>query len=246
MGRPDRAQAGCGLRVAVAVGLVLLLGSGAGYRLLAARLAGLTGAVPLARGTLTRLPREIGDWVGSDVALDERIVEATDTDDHLNRTYTRRAGRGTVALYIAYGVHFRDLMPHRPEVCYPGAGWLHESTLDTTIRTVEGRELPVQIHKFARGGLDARFITVLNYYDVDGQFCPDVSLLRSKGWRLKTQARYMAQVQISCVGDGLSAARVQEWVSTFAAEAAPVIRATLEEAVAEASGAAVPASGGGP
>ena len=231
--------------MAVAVGLVLLLGSGAGYRLLAARLAGLAGAVPLARGTLNRLPREIGDWVGTDVALDERIIEATDTDDHLNRTYTRRAGSGVVALYIAYGVHFRDLMPHRPEVCYPGAGWLHEGTADASIPTAEGTEVPVQIHKFARGGLDPHFITVLNYYDVDGQFCPNVSLLRSKGWRLKTQARYMAQVQISCVGEGMSEAQTQERVSAFAAEAAPVIRRTLAQAVAEASGVGVTETPGG-
>ena len=215
----------------VAVGL--MIASGVGYRVAAGHLSGLAGSVVLARGTLNALPMEIGRWIGSDAALDPRIVKATDTDDHVSRKYVRNDGRGGVSLFIAYGVRFRDLMPHRPEVCYTGAGWILEETTQGTLTIKDDLELPYQVHHFGRGGLDARTVTVLNYYIIDGQFCRDVSLLRSQAWRLSTDVRYVAQVQIARSGRGVRN-RSTEIVSAFAADSAPVIRKTLEDAVEKA------------
>lgn len=215
----------------VAVGL--MIASGAGYRMAAGRLSGLAGSVVLARGTLNALPLQIGPWNGSDAAVDERIVKATDTDDHVSRNYVRSDGGGEVSLFIAYGVRFRDLMPHRPEVCYTGAGWTLEETSERTLTIDDEFELPCQVHRFGHGGLGSRSITVLNYYIIDGQLCKDVSLLRSHAWRLKTDVRYIAQVQIASSGRGMRN-RAAEVVSAFAADSAPAIRRTLEEAVEKA------------
>lgn len=211
----------------------LMIASGVGYRVAAGRLSGLAGSVVLARGTLNALPKEIGAWIGSDADLDERIVKATDTDDHVSRNYVRNDGQGGVSLFIAYGVRFRDLMPHRPEVCYTGAGWILEETTQPALTIKDDLELPYQVHRFGRGGLDARTITVLNYYIIDGQFCRDVSLLRSHAWRLSTDVRYVAQVQIASSGRGLRN-RATEIVSAFAADSASTIRRTLEDAVEKA------------
>lgn len=215
----------------VAVGL--MIASGAGYRVAAGRLSGLAGSVVLARGTLNRLPVQIGPWNGRDVAMDERIVKATDTDDHVSRTYVRSDGRGAVSLFIAYGVRFRDLMPHRPEVCYTGAGWTLEETSERTLTVEDEFELPCQVHRFGRGGLGSRSITVLNYYIIDGQFCKDVSLLRSHAWRLKTDVRYVAQVQIAS-SDRSRGNRAAKIVSEFATASGPTIRRILEDAVEKA------------
>ena len=106
----------------VAVGL--MIASGAGYSVAAG-------------------PLQIGPWNGSDTALDERLVKATDTDDHVSRSYVRSDGRGDVSLFIAYGVRFRDLMPHRPEVCYTGAGWTLEATSERTLTIEDELELCV-------------------------------------------------------------------------------------------------------
>jgi len=57
------------------------------------------------------------------VPLDEAIIKATNTDAHINRSYSRNNSLEFVSLYIATGVKARDLMPHQPEVCYTGAGW---------------------------------------------------------------------------------------------------------------------------
>lgn len=210
-----------------------MIASGAGYRVAAGRLSGLAGSVVLTRGTLNALPLQIGPWNGSDVAMDERIVNATDTDDHVSRNYMRSDGRGAVSLFIAYGVRIRDLMPHRPEVCYTGAGWTLEETSERTLTIEDGYALPCQVHRFGRGGLVSRSVTVLNYYIIDGQFCKDVSLLRSHAWHLETDVRYVVQVQIASSGRGMRN-RAAEIVSAFAADSAPAILRTLEDAVEKA------------
>ncbi len=219
---------------ALLVALALLAGSGLGYRALADRLAGLSGTVLLPKGTLGGLAMNLGEWAGEDAPLDERVVQATDTDDHLSRVYRRRHGTESVTLFVAYGIHFRDLMPHRPEVCYPGAGWTLEDSRRVDLRAGDGTALPVQVHDFSRGGMDSERIVVLNYYDVDGRYCPDVSLLRSKSWRPTTDIRYMAQVQITCAARQLNATG-EEVARDFAVGCAPAIRALLSKAVEEVS-----------
>ena len=219
---------------AVIITAVLLLAlGGAGHRMASARLADLAGTIFLPRGTLNKLAQHIGDWHGQDVPLDARIVEATDTDDLINRTYARSSGSNAVALFIAYGVRMRDLMPHRPEVCYPGSGWTLDQSRRLELRLSDDSLLPCQIHTFSKSGLDSRQVTVLNYYIVDGRSCADVSLLRSKSWKFGSDFRYAAQVQIATRGSPIGDAG-QESVRAFAADSARQIRDLLEEAVRQA------------
>ena len=181
---------------AAAVGLLLL--GGAGYRLLAAYLARPTGSVPLPERALERLPVRIGAWAGHDVPIPRRIAKATDTDARLNRLYTRTGDDQPVMLYVAYGVRGRDLMPHRPKVCYPAAGWTLRSSRVEKLPLDDRSHLECELCWFYRGGLDRHAIVVLNYYVVDGRYCPDVSLLRWRVWRGSSGIRYMAQVQVAC------------------------------------------------
>ena len=220
--------------VAVGVAIALLLLSGAGIRTLAARYASLGGGTPLARGTLEQLPLLIGDWVGVEVPLDERIVQATDTDDLVNRSYAHLNGKDKVFLFLACGIRMRDLAPHRPEVCYPGGGWTLDDRRVVDLALSDESELPVQIYEFSRGGLESSRISVLNYYLIDGQYCPDVSLLRSKAWRPKSDVRYIAQVQIvSAVDSSLGSKSADKKTCAFATDSASEIRDLLEAAVAQ-------------
>ncbi len=212
-------------RMATGVAVVLLLVFGAGYRLLATHLARSTESAPLAEGTLGRLPMVLGDWQGKDLSLDAAIIEASDADEVLYRTYARGGGIDIAELYIAYGVRGRDLMPHRPEVCYPGNGWVLRDREDVTLPLETDGELECQIYRFAQSGLDARVMTVLNYYVVDGEYCPDVSLLRSKVWRGSGGVNYMAQVQItSAEGPVGGRERARSCVSDLARASAKAIR----------------------
>ena len=216
------------------VAIALLVLSGVGYRTLAAGYADLSGGTPLPRGTLKQLPLQIGDWAGLEVPLDERIVQATDTDDLVNRSYAHVNGKDKVMLFLACGIRMRDLAPHRPEVCYPGGGWTLDDRRVLDLALSDASELPVQIYQFSRGGLESSRIAVLNYYLIDGLYCPDVSLLRSKAWRPQNDVRYLAQVQVVSAADtSLGLATTDKKVRAFAADSASEIRDLLEAAVAQ-------------
>lgn len=213
--------------------MVLVIGGGTAYRMASARLERSSISVPIPKGTLSRLAMTIGDWQGRDVSMSERVVEATDSDDHINRAY-RRSPYEVVSLFVAYGVHLRDLMPHRPEVCYRGAGWTLDDSEQLDIGLGSGQTLPCRLHHFRRGGLETKTITVLNYYLIDGQHCPDVADLRSRAWHFEPTASYAAQVQITVSGHNLGE-RGDQLVKDFAADFALPIRSLLVEAVRNAS-----------
>jgi EpsI family protein len=178
----------------VASGLMLVFGLT--YRVVAARLEAPTDTTPISPDVLAKFPLQFGDWTGEDVALDEAIVRATDTDAHLNRRYAHSGGLEAVSFYIASGVKARDLMPHRPEVCYTGAGWSLVDRRSVELPLSDSAKLPCNIMQFSRGAFNARKVVVLDYYLVDGQYCADVSLLRSKAWHGSGTVHYVAQIQI--------------------------------------------------
>ena len=181
---------------AAIIASVLMLMFGLGYRVLAAQLSAPVNTTPISPEALQQLPLQMGDWIGQDVPLGEAIVAATDTDAHVNRRYTRRNGLESVSLYIASGVRARDLMPHRPEVCYTGSGWTLTDRRSVDLPLSNGMKLPCNVLQFSRGTLNSSKVIVLNYYLVDGQYCRDVSGLRSKAWRGSGTVDYVAQVQI--------------------------------------------------
>ena len=221
--------------VAMLTAIAMMAAGGTTYRVLAPRLARPSDSVPLTSAQLGVIPMQIGQWLGRDVALDEAIIRATDTDAHVNRLYIR--GNQAVSIFVAYGTRARDLMPHRPEVCYPSNGWTAagSETIDLTI--ADGSFLPCTIYRFERGGLSRPAVTVLNYYIVDGQYSPDVSLLRRKAWRGSAGVRYMAQVQIcSAAGGDAANDSASQVVSQFAAQVAGEIRAVLPTSGAQQAG----------
>jgi len=215
--------------VAAVVAGFLMLVSSAAYRALAARLAAPVNASPIPPAALERLPLQIGGWTGQEVPLDEAIVRATDTEAHINRRYSRHNASEYISLYVAYGVRARDLMPHRPEVCYTGAGWTLIDRRSMELPLSDGMKLPCSVFQFSRSTLNTKKTVVLNYYIVDRQYCRDVSLLRSKAWRGSGTVRSVAQVQIvASVTANLTADLAARIVYTFAVESAPSISRLFE------------------
>ena len=228
-------------RVAALFATALLVGTGLGYRAVAARLVDWAAIAPFSPGTLAQLPLQIGDWTGRDQPLDERVIEVVDADDHISRLYTR-GGRKAVSLFlalrrrdVAYGVPARELMPHRPEVCYPAHGWMPVGSDTAQVETADGSRLGAQILRFQRGDLDVQRVTVLTYYIVDGRRARSPVELRPSGWRPKGNVRYIAQVEIASTGDllGLSA---EGLVRAFAGESAPDIMTLVTRAVERTHG----------
>ena len=214
---------------AAATAVALLLVSGVGYRLLAGYLNRPTDGVPMPRGTLAKaLPLQIGGWQGKEKPVEDAVIEGADCDDYISRTYVR--GNMVVQLWIAFGVRARDLMPHRPEVCYPGNGYTLEDTRPVELPIGGGQQLECRTYQFSRSGFGAGPMTVLNYYIVDGQYSPDVSLLRSKALGGSAGIRYMAQVQIVTSGGGAASGAASRSVQAFAVDSAEAIRGLMPDA----------------
>ncbi len=223
---------GSGLWMPTIAALVALALGGTVYRAITNRFERASTAVPLPAGTLNAVPIGIGSWTGKDVPLDPDIVRATDTDDLLNRQYRRPGGGNPVGLYIAYGGRLRELAPHRPEVCYPGAGWVIADVHEASLSLSDGKEMPCQIHHFVKGGLSSQKIVVLSCYLIDGRFAGDISEVRSLAWQFDASASHMAHIQVVSNVRGpmdKTEARVRE----FATLAAPRIDDVLADAIAE-------------
>ena len=183
----------------VIAALALLLAGGVGYRAAAARYARPTDSTPLPAGTLAKLPLTLAGWTGREDPLAAAVIKQTNTDDHLSRTYVKRSASQAVSLWVGYGIQLRDLMPHRPEVCYPGAGWTADGAALVELPLSDGSVLPCRILAFRKGGFSNKRVAVLNYYIIDGQFVADVSALREKATS-NTGNSYAVQVQIATDG----------------------------------------------
>jgi len=181
------------------VGLVVVLAGGIGFRALAHTYRSAGGSLVLPPGALDRLPLQLGDWHGEDVAVDAFIVRASDTDQMIQRAYYRHSPPERVSIAVTYGLRTRDLAPHRPEICYPGNGWVLAGERRLDIALPDGGALPCRLLHFDKGGLDARRLAVLNYFIVDGIRTPDVELLRSTMWRPSGGIDYVAQVQVTSI-----------------------------------------------
>ena len=218
--------------VAAIIASFLMLILGLGYRVLASRLSAPVDTIRISPEALQQLPLQLGGWTGQEVPLDEAIVRATDTDAHINRRYLRRNGLESVLLYIASGVRARDLMPHRPEVCYTGSGWTLTDRRSMDLPLSNGMKLPCNVLQFSRGTLNRSKVIVLDYYLVDGQYCHDVSLLRSKAWRGSGTVDYVAQVQIvTSIASAQTAHSARTIISDFAVQSASSITDLFEGAM---------------
>lgn len=220
------------LLIAWFVGLTLVVASGVAYRLAWQGYLAADRPLRLAPGTLARLPLRIDDWVGQEETLPGAVVAYSATDDHLSRMYTGGPALRTVSLFIGYGARPRDLMPHRPEVCYPVTGWALEQTRPILIEDGRGGTFQCQLHHFRRSGLQFERISVLSYWIVDGERRADVSGLRWQLFRPEAGQDYVVQVHVGCASHG-DLAPAEAAVKDFAQASAAAIHTLLEQTLEE-------------
>jgi hypothetical protein len=153
--------------------------------------------------SLNAIANEIGNWVGQDVPIPDNIQRIAGNDDFLNRVYTHQTTKDQVNVYIAYSAHPRTMLGHKPEKCYVGSGWTHESTENSTVITRSGKTISCLIHRFGKTIPENQKVVVLNYYLLNGQITSDERNFSGIGLRTPNiagdPARYVAQVQISSV-----------------------------------------------
>lgn len=183
--------------------VILLIISGAGYRVLASRVKVIVETPINLPVPLSAFPIKIGSWTGRDIPLSANIQRAAGNDDFINRLYVNKSDNQWANIYIAYSSRPRTMLGHRPEVCYVGGGWIHDSTQQSQFVSAEGRAVPCLIHRFHKPVPEAAETIVLNFYILNGQITNDESGFAGVGWRTPNiagnAARYVAQIQISSV-----------------------------------------------
>lgn len=224
----DRPRRRSVVRAALVTG-ILMLASGLGYRALAAQMRVPLSNPPVAANALERLPLVIGNWLGQDTPLDETVIPRTDADALINRRYLRGDGSGPVALYVACGTRANELMQHQPDVCYKASGWRLADYRQTELRINDQVQLPCGIFQFQRTDLTSERVVVLHYFIADEHRYGNVSLLRSRVWRVLGSVDYVAQVQIAAGCETSSVESATRAVCDFAVDSAPLMTGVFQE-----------------
>ena len=190
--------------IAWAIAVFLLISSGLTYRVLASMIVDTAIELPV---TLSKFPINIGGWTGVEVSIPtttREYMEKNFADDFLSRHYINPESQIWADVYIVYcASRPGGMLGHQPKVCYPGNGWIHESTDKSQFITRQGQEISCLIHRFHKPAPAYDEIVVLNFYVVNGQLSIDqkgFSGVFSRRFNLtRNSARYVAQIQISSV-----------------------------------------------
>ena len=158
---------------------ILLILSGVMYRVAASRLKLAPSPLPI---SLSAFPSKVGNWVGSEISIATTTKEYMQNhfaDDFLSRRYVNSATKAWADVYIVYCTSRPGgILGHRPRVCYPGNGWIHDSTEPIQVMSRAGRKIPCLIHRFHKPSPRHDQIVVLNFYILNGQITVDVSQIQ--------------------------------------------------------------------
>jgi len=181
--------------------VVALIAGGISYRLVTEKIVRLSTKRIILPVPLGRIPKEIGDWTGTDEPLSPEVERIAGNDDYINRLYVRSISGEAANLYIAYSGRPRTMVGHRPQVCYVNAGWLLDWTQRTELALEGGGRLPCLLHRFELPPPKTGEVYVLNYYILNGVTTNDEDSFAGVSWRLPNingnPAWYVTQVQMS-------------------------------------------------
>ena len=187
--------------------VLLLISAGITYRVLASGLKRIVDTPIVLPVSLSAFPAQIGSWAGSDLpipSIAKEYMEENFADDFLSRRYIDSATKAWADVYIVYcSSRPGGILGHRPRVCYPGYGWIHDGTESLQFVSRAGRQIPCLIHRFHKLAPMHNRTVVLNFYILNGQVTADENDFSGPLGRRPNiagdPARYVAQVQISSV-----------------------------------------------
>jgi hypothetical protein len=175
----------------------VLLAAGIAYRVINSWYFPVRPSIALPPHALEELPMTLGMWHGRDVSMDPRIVSAADAEAYLSREYVNAKTGEVARVWVAYGAPSRDFAPHRPDVCYPGAGWNLLDVKPVELKPASGLRREIKAYSFRKSGIDSSAISVLHWYLMDGVHAPDDKLLREKVLQDYSKPGYALQAQVN-------------------------------------------------
>jgi len=187
----------------------LLLSAGVAYRVPARQLK-LLGQEPIELPVpLSEFPREIGDWMGTELgirATTQEYMKDNFADDFFSRRYVDSVAKAWADVYVVYcSSRPGGILGHRPGVCYPAFGWQHESTEKSQLISKAGKQIDCLLHRFYKPPPEYDRIVVLSFYVLNGRITAKESDFSGPFGRrpniARDPSRYVAQVQISSAQD---------------------------------------------
>ncbi len=203
---------------ACVLAVLLLVSTGIAYRVSAHKL-NVLGKEPVALPIpLSGFPTRIGNWVGSDMpipATTKEYMEKNYADDYFSRRYVNSVDKTWVDVYVVYcSTRPGGILGHRPEVCYPANGWLHESTETSQLTSQDGRQIDCLVQRFRQPAPAIGEVVVLSFYVRNGLITANESDFSSvfgrKANTARDPSRYVAQVQISSLPESSVRKAVRE------------------------------------
>jgi EpsI family protein len=101
---------------------------------------------------LKQFPAQLGNWSGTDVAIEKDVLEVLGPGDFLVRIYQSQEKTPYIDLFIAY---FRSQRAgdtiHSPQHCLPGAGWAPIENKRITLNMPGHEPFPANRYLIAKG-----------------------------------------------------------------------------------------------
>jgi EpsI family protein len=198
----------------------LLLAAGISYRTLMSFTTNNVINLPVA---LSNLPLEIGNWRGSELeipAITREYMEKNFADDYISRRYINNQSGTWADIYVVYcSSRPGAMVAHQPLICYPGNGWIHDSTNKTQFTIQNGRNIDCQIHRFHKPAPASYQTVVLNFFIVNGNPTDnqkDFNRIIGRNFNFtRNPARYAAQVQISSISESAIVSAAADMTQTI-------------------------------
>jgi len=184
--------------------VLLLVSAGIAYRIPAHHLK-LLGEAPIALPVpLSDFPMQIGGWVGTELSIratTREYMEENFADDFFSRRYVNSAAKLWADVYVVYcSTRPGGILGHRPRVCYPAYGWLHDGSETSQFTSQAGRQVACLIHRFHKPPPAHDQTVVLSFYILNGEITTNEGDFSGVFGRRPNLAgdpgRYVAQVQI--------------------------------------------------
>ena len=191
--------------LAAILAVLLLIASGIAYRAAASGLKDILGEPVSLPVPLSELPMEIGAWTGEELTIattTREYMERNFADDFISRRYANPEKNMWADIYVVYCASKpAGILGHRPRVCFPAHGWIHDGTSKSELVLPSGRRIECLTHRFHKPAPAYREVFVLSFWVLNGQITLSEDEFSSFFGRRPNvsgdPARYVAQVQIS-------------------------------------------------
>jgi EpsI family protein len=121
-----------------------------------------TGAI----ADVTEIPMTVGNWTSQgDVEIDKATMDQIKADTYVQRRYTNPEGK-SVDILLVYRRYGRREFAHRPELCFPAAGF-NITKKDRTTLPYGGRDAEA-VHLSADGSRIGAPNTTITYFFASG------------------------------------------------------------------------------